>query len=629
MAGKRLARVPASKVASTKGKVTTRRKSRATCSDDSFDDDHDASDAEIRPSKKRKVSNVRNSKQKHLPSSLFEIGPISHPDPCTPSSGRRHSITYHKPLFLCKDTGLQHRQSLLSWFDSVSTTRAMPWRKTWMPPRASSETDQVLVREQLARRAYEVWISEIMLQQTRVAVVIDYWKRWMEKWPTIHELAAADPEDVLAAWRGLGYYSRATRIHEAAKIVVQDETMRGLLPSATAELEAKVPGVGRYTAGAISAIVFGRAAPMVDGNVLRVLSRQLGIYGNIKTDKKVIDTIWEAADALVKAVSQDGETVQDAGSAVSDRPGRWGQALMELGSTICAPKPNCAACPITASCRVYSEARTISKALEIGPIVDIEDACTICEPFEEDVHDDPELQALQEDIANAAKTQPSKKQAPKAKQMTLAAFSFTGTPAKRPSLRNKDKEESVKEATKTQREEAISNYARKFPIKTAKKAVRVEQEIVCAIQRLDGSYLIQRRPEKGLLAGLWEFPSIPILDAETCSPRQRTEMAKEFAVSMLGLTDGGVQIKHVGELGSVPWLFSHLKLTMHVHMFRVVREEGIDMEGTGAEGVRSLAGQPRRWTADVEKESMGTGMRKCWDLVKIEEGEEEEEEEGV
>ncbi|KAG6270272.1 hypothetical protein E4U48_003902 [Claviceps purpurea] len=621
MAGKRLARVPASsKIASTKTKVTTRRKSRDTCSDDSFDDDHDASDAEIRPSKKRKVSNVRNSKQKLVPSSLFEIGPIAHPDPCTPSTGRRHSITYHKPLFLCNDTGLQHRQSLLSWFDSVSTTRAMPWRKAWTPPCASSDTDQVQVREQLARRAYEVWISEIMLQQTRVAVVIDYWNRWMEKWPTIHELAAADPEDVLAAWRGLGYYSRATRIHEAAKIVVQDEAMRGLLPSATAELEAKVPGVGRYTAGAISAIVFGRAAPMVDGNVLRVLSRQLGIYGNIKTDKTVIDTIWAAADALVKAVSQDGETVQDAGSAVSNRPGRWGQALMELGSTICTPKPNCAACPITASCRVYSEAKTISQPLGTGPIADIEDACTICEPFEEDVHHDPELQALQEDNANA-KAQPSKKQAPKAKQMTLAAFSFTGTPAKRPSLRNKDKGGSVKEATKAQQEEAISNYARKFPIKIAKKAVRVEQEIVCAIQRLDGSYLIQRRPEKGLLAGLWEFPSIPIPDAEPCSPRQRTERAKAFAISMLGLTDGSVQIKHVGELGSVPWLFSHLKLTMHVHMFRMMSEGGIDAEGT-----ESLARRPRRWTADVEKESMGTGMRKCWDLVKTED---EEEEEGV
>ncbi|KAG6041484.1 hypothetical protein E4U41_004061 [Claviceps citrina] len=607
MAIKRGARVSSSKAASRHGRATYR-------SDDSFGDDGDASDAEIRTTKKRKLTSARNSRNNALPSALFEPGAVTNPDACAPSTGRHHSLSYHRPLLLCKDRGLEHRRSLLSWFDSVSTARAMPWRKAWINPSPLPESDPVQIREQLARRAYEVWISEIMLQQTRVVVVIDYWKRWMDKWPTIHDLAAADAEDVLAAWRGLGYYSRATRIHEAAKMVVQDEAMNGLLPSATADLVAKVPGVGRYTAGAISAIVFGRPAPMVDGNVLRVLSRQLGIYGNIKTDKQVIDAIWAAADALVKAVSRDGgdgQDEEDADSTVSNRPGRWGQALMELGSTICTPKPNCASCPISASCRVYGEAEAMSQPIGAGHAADMEDACTICEPFEEDVDHDPELQALREKKNTNANAQPEKKKQARPKQTTLAAFAFTGNPPKGPPVKNKDRRHEA------EAQEAISNYARKFPIKTAKKPVRVEEQVVCAIRRHDGDYLIQRRPEKGLLAGLWEFPSTSISEPEKkCSQKERKEMARAHAASILGSSvksehGSSVQVEHVGELGSVPWLFSHIKLTMHVHMFRLVSPGGIDAEGPG-----TVAGRPVRWTADVEKESMGTGMRKCWDLVK-------------
>ncbi|KAG5920409.1 hypothetical protein E4U42_006200, partial [Claviceps africana] len=494
MARTRLARTSSSKSESSQPAKSTTRRSRNTCDrDDSFDDD-DSSDAEARPAKKRKLSTARTGKQSRLPSSLFEIGPITHPEACARSTGRRHSLFYHRPLLLCQDEGLRHRRSLLSWFDSVSTARAMPWRKAWIDPDApidaDADADAVPLREQLARRAYEVWISEIMLQQTRVAVVIDYWKRWMAKWPTIHDLAAADPEDVLAAWRGLGYYSRATRIHDAARMVVDDETMRGLLPSATAQLEAKVPGVGRYTAAAISAIVFGRPAPMVDGNVLRVLSRQLGIHGNIKTDRHVIDAIWAAADALVRAVSQDRDEDEDPHSDVSDRPGRWGQALMELGSTVCTPKPNCAACPVTASCRVYAEAKTTTSrpGAAAGLIADMEDACTLCEPFEEDAPlPEPEPQA----------PPPPPQKTTRSKQMTLAAFAFTGTPSKRaPSSPPKPKQKQDHD------QEAIANYARRFPIKTAKKPSRTEHQVVCAISRPDGRLLIRRRPETGLLAGL-------------------------------------------------------------------------------------------------------------------------------
>lgn len=608
MAGKRAPRQPKT------GKPTRRRRSTRRSDDGLVKTDEDDisfsdfSEAEAPSPKRRKPSNARTSKDDAVLSSLFAAAPIaaSAPEPCVPSTGRRHSLSYHKPLFLCEDRGYEHRRSLLSWFDSVSAARAMPWRKAWIDANSPAlQRDRDRLREQLERRAYEVWISEIMLQQTRVAVVVDYWTRWMDRWPTIHDLAAADPEHVLAAWRGLGYYSRATRIHQAAKMVVQDGTMRGLLPSAAADLAAKVPGVGRYTAGAISAIVFGRAAPMVDGNVLRVLSRQLGIHGNVKTDRKVVDAIWAAAAALVEAVSRDREDGEDPGSSVSDRPGRWGQALMELGSTICTPRPNCALCPVTESCRVHGEAETMSQPAKTDhPVADIEDACPICEPFEQDVCQDPELEALREEKTTTADAQPHRKQQ-ESKQMTLAAFAFTGNPpARRPSGKHDTAARQVEA-----RHEAMSNYARRFPIRTAKKPVRVEEDIVCAIQRHDGSYLIHRRPDKGLLAGLWEFPSKSVCGAARCSQRQRTEMAKVHVAGILGPKAAGTKLEHVGELGSVPWLFSHIKLTMHVHMFQSVGEGDLDCEGT-------LAGRPVRWTLDVDGESMGSGMRKCWDLVK-------------
>lgn len=325
--------------------------------------------------KRRKVAAAsrRNSKTPALHRRLFSPSPATdtNPRPCLPHA-RLHSLDYHRPLLLAGHASSQHRRSLLSWFDSVSEARAMPWRKAWIDPAPAD--DAVQLRRELEVRAYEVWISEVMLQQTRVAVVVDYWKRWMARWPTIHDLARADADHVLAAWRGLGYYSRATRIHDAAKLVVNDAGMRGLLPAAAADLAAHVPGVGRYTAGAISAIVFGLPEPMVDGNVLRVLSRQLGIYGNAKTDKAVVDTIWAAAGALVKAVAQlDGDEVcaPDESTPPSDRPGRWGQALMELGSTVCTPQPDCSSCPITATCRAYNEVHALAHGAGTDETTDV------------------------------------------------------------------------------------------------------------------------------------------------------------------------------------------------------------------------------------------------------------------
>lgn len=448
--------------------------------------------------------------------------------------------------------------------------------------------DKADLRAALEKRAYEVWISEIMLQQTRVTVVIDYWNRWMQKWPTIHDLAQASDDDVLAAWRGLGYYSRATRIHEAAKLVVND--MNGMLPSAAEDLAAKIPGVGRYTAGAISCIAFGRPAPMVDGNVLRVLSRQLGIHGNIKTDKSVIDTIWAAADALVQAVAADRST-DEAEEPTSDRPGRWGQGLMELGSTICTPKPNCTECPITDTCRAYAEGVTLTKTdQKSSSLPDMEDLCSICEPF---------------DYSNETEDAPPPKETKGRKQSTLAAFMFTQS-----SLNSTSKTAGKREGKSKLDLEAVINHTRKFPVKVVKKAVREEETLVCAILRSDGQYLIHRRPAKGLLAGLWELPSYPLEDPKKVTSAERKKLAHNYVKDLLPRDAAAAAYKcleYVGDLGSVPWLFSHIKLTMHVHLFKL-------RAATRAEAMED--GHKSRWTSSVESESMGTGMQKCWDLVK-------------
>lgn len=505
---------------------------------------------------------------------------------------RPHTVKYHRSLFLDETKGRTSRDALLTWFDGVSSARSMPWRKPWLDP--SDLPDASAMREALERRAYEVWISEIMLQQTRVAVVIGYWNAWMARWPTIHDLARAEPDEVLSAWRGLGYYSRATRIHEAAKLVVQDPKMKGLLPASATELEAKVPGVGRYTGGAISSIVFGLPAPMVDGNVLRVLSRQLGIFGDVKGDKKVIDALWRAAEALANAVARDCDSEEEPPKP-SDRPGRWGQALMELGSTICSPRPNCAACPVTSTCRAYAEGRALATSAGHGnpkdivdAIGDIEDVCALCEPWQESDEEQRSMNA------------PGNGKKPKAQRTKISAFFSAKNNTSR---------------TSADALEIVTAHASKFPLKKAKKKVREEHTLVCAIRRWDGHYLIHRRPSKGLLAGLWELPSQEISLADQSKPKLRKSAASSYAKSLF---DGAQPVtsevlRHQAEIGCIPWQFSHIKLTMHVHLFQLDGGEdtaGADSSNSSSEQAKWISGE------QLDHESMGTGMRKCWALAK-------------
>ncbi len=202
------------------------------------------------------------------------------------------------------------RQALLAWYDRHK--RDLPWRHT--------------------RDPYAIWISETMLQQTRVETVIPYWHRFLERFPDVHALADADQEAVYETWTGLGYYSRARNLQAAARQIVGEHG--GRLPDSADALRA-LKGIGPYTAGAVASIAFDRPAAIVDGNVVRVLARLRGLREDV-TQKKVIDRLWHWSAQLV---------------AAGRRAGDFNQAMMELGATTCLPKaPLCLTCPVRAQC---------------------------------------------------------------------------------------------------------------------------------------------------------------------------------------------------------------------------------------------------------------------------------------
>jgi A/G-specific adenine glycosylase len=190
--------------------------------------------------------------------------------------------------------------------------RDLPWRKE--------------------REPYAIWISEIMCQQTQVETVIPRYAAFLDRFPDLQALARATESEVCEAWAGLGYYRRARNLHAAARLLVEEHD--GRFPSAAAELQ-RLPGIGRYTAGAIASIAFGEPAPVVDGNVTRVLCRLFALGGD-PSGGSTKRSLWSLAAALANGRS----------------PGDVNQALMELGATVCTPRsPACSRCPVRAGCR--------------------------------------------------------------------------------------------------------------------------------------------------------------------------------------------------------------------------------------------------------------------------------------
>ncbi|NLX09750.1 MAG: A/G-specific adenine glycosylase [Chloroflexi bacterium] len=199
--------------------------------------------------------------------------------------------------------------ALIAWFEREKAD--LPWRRTQAP--------------------YAIWLSEIMLQQTQVATVIPYYERFLARFPTVEALAAAPLDDVLKLWEGLGYYSRARNLHRAAQVVAAD--YGGRFPAAVADLR-RLPGIGRYTAGAIASLAFGVDAPVLDGNVIRILARVFNVADDV-TETATKNALWALAETLVPP----------------GRAGAWNEGLMELGRVICTPKsPDCPHCPIAAHC---------------------------------------------------------------------------------------------------------------------------------------------------------------------------------------------------------------------------------------------------------------------------------------
>jgi A/G-specific adenine glycosylase len=205
------------------------------------------------------------------------------------------------------------RRQLLKWYDAHQ--RQMPWRDS--------------------RDPYAIWVSEIMLQQTRVAAATDYFNRWMTRFPTAETLARATLDDALKLWEGLGYYSRCRNLHKAAKLVVGQ--FDSVLPTAAKEL-LSLPGIGRYTAAAISSIAFARREAVLDGNVIRVLCR-LANDDRDPRQTKTNEELWDRAARLLSPT----------------RPGDFNQAMMELGAMVCTPKsPSCDACPLVKLCAGFA-----------------------------------------------------------------------------------------------------------------------------------------------------------------------------------------------------------------------------------------------------------------------------------
>uniref|UniRef100_A0A671UR16 Adenine DNA glycosylase n=1 Tax=Sparus aurata TaxID=8175 RepID=A0A671UR16_SPAAU len=357
------------------------------------------------------------------------------------------------------------RSQLLRWYDKEK--RELPWRTL-----AETESD-------LNIRTYGVWVSEIMLQQTQVATVIDYYNKWMKRWPTVQDLAAATLEEVNQMWAGLGYYSRGKRLHEGAQKVVSE--LRGQMPRTVNSLLKQLPGVGRYTAGAIGSIALGQVTGAVDGNLIRVLCR-LRAIGADSTSPAVTEALWSLANTLVDP----------------ERPGDFNQAMMELGARVCTPKgPLCSQCPVQSHCHSHRKVKNPHKLLSPHPSVN-SGTCPLCpsEPWDDEL--------------------------------------------------------------------GVQN----FPRKPAKKPPRVERTLTCVVIRAgeegEDEYLLTQRLNKGLLAGMWEFPSL-LQEEKSSEMKQKKALCAEISKKLgTRLTDSLLQ--HVGE---VVHIFSHIHQTYVVHSVRL------------------------------------------------------------
>ncbi|CAN6353186.1 unnamed protein product [Urochloa humidicola] len=387
------------------------------------------------------------------------------------------------------------RVQLLRWYDAHR--RDLPWR------RASGGDEE---------RAYTVWVSEVMLQQTRVPVVVGYYERWMARWPSVRSLAAATQEEVNEMWAGLGYYRRARFLLEGAKQIVE----KGEFPR-TASALRDIRGIGDYTAGAIASIAFNEAVPVVDGNVVRMISRLYAIADNPK-ESSTMKRFWELAGQLVDPL----------------RPGDFNQAMMELGATLCSKtKPGCSGCPVKSHCQA------LALSLENSSV---------------QVTDYPRV-------------------VPKAKpQSDFAAV-------------------------------CVVQIARGLGL----------GEKLTDTKSNDNIFLLIKRPEEGLLAGLWEFPLVLVDEGKTDCLNRRKAMDKYLTKLLSNDVEWKSDVILREDVGEHIHIFSHIRLTMHVELMIINLKDGVDRLCKKEDESTKL-----KFVNESSVDSMGltSGIRKVYNMVK-------------
>ena len=317
------------------------------------------------------------------------------------------------------DSLTELHQTLLGWYRQQG--RKLPWRET--------------------RDPYAIWISDIMLQQTQVKTVLPYYRRWLELFPTVQDLAAADQQAVLKAWEGLGYYARARNLHKAAKTIV--EQYQGQFPNSF-EAVVALPGIGRTTAGGILSAAFNQSVPILDGNVKRVLARLIALR---QPPSKALDQLWQLSTELVPM----------------DEARDFNQALMDLGATVCTRhRPACLLCPWRSPCAAYNQ-----------------------------------------------------------------------------------------------------NVQLEIPMTETRAPLPHKQIGVAVVWNESGQILIDRRPQKGLLGGLWEFPGGKIEPGEAVEECIRRELQEELAIDV-EVGDRLITIDHT---------YTHFKVTLNVFHCRHIGGE--------------------------------------------------------
>lgn len=491
------------------------------------------------------------------------------------------------------------RARLLDWYDRGH--RVLPWRRnphsklneeggggntttTPTPKPAPPETE--LPAQQFA---YRVWVSEIMLQQTQVATVIPYFERWVERWPTVEALAAAEEDDVNHLWAGLGYYRRARFLLRGAKHVVNE--LNGRFPE-TAEGMRAIPGVGPYTAAAVASIAFGDStrpeAAAVDGNVVRVVSRLRAVRGD---PTKLSAVHWHLAGQLL-----------DAG-----RPGCHNQAMMELGATVCRPQQaDCGRCPVARHCE--ARRRVVAWEEEEKGGEGGGKAVAVAAPLP--------VTAYPEKAAKAGK---------RAQAVAVCVLRLVRRRVKR------EDEGGAAAAANNNKPKAGGSLASFVRSSTGgATAAGGEAAALSAAGPAGTAYLLVQRPAQGLLAGLWECPAVVLSDeapaagagggsgasASAASAPPPARAARRAAVDGLlsrllgdayrravGAEEGGgkeaegaaaavpaLRVVCRRDVGSAVHIFSHIRQTMHVEVLTLEVEDG----GQGDFDAAALFGQQQQ-----------------------------------